>query len=291
MLGRALIVTSLAFQSSPAPAERPASPQPVAIVAAMAGSGSIKPTRGSSQPLSLYEWIRPDVIVEVAPQGSVELIMLDGRHYVLMGGARAKLSATTLTALRGSVTEAPAVPQLTLLAPIAGKAPRDAGAVRLRAPGIAKLNPCGPVVTRRDATVLQFAPVDAAAQYEIQVRTSDGQEVFARTIDKPPVAIPPGTLAGATTYVWTVRAIGNVPATRSEAQFTTLPDNVDTARRTFAAALPPEATGVLGGIDFHLGLLNEATEELTAAAKHSPGDAGVVREAAQVRAALAAACQ
>ena len=128
-------------------------------------------------------------------------------------------------------------------------------------------------------------------RYEIQVRDSTDQPVFSRTIDKPPVAIPAGLLAGGTDYVWTVRVVGGGVSARSEGGFKTLDSTVEAARRAFVGGLDPAAIGVLGGIDFHLGLLNEAVAELTAAAERAPGDAAADGAARRARAALANACQ
>jgi hypothetical protein len=291
MLGHALALASLLLQSPRGVAEPSPSPQPVAIVSAIEGGAWTRPKTGSRKPLTLYDWLEADVVVELAPQARVDLIMIDGRRYALGGGARAKLSSTSLTALQGSVKEEPPVPRLTFLAPIAGKAPDEAGAVRLRARSIAKLNPCWTILTLPDETVLRFEPVEGASQYEIQVRTDTDQQVFSRTIDKPPVAIPTGLLAGGTDYVWTVRVAGRGPSARSEGGFKTLDSTVEAARRALVTGLDPAAIGVLGGIDFHLGLLNEAVAELTAAAERAPGDTAAEGAARRARVALANACQ
>jgi hypothetical protein len=288
MLGHLLAVAPLLLQSAPHVA---VSPQPVAIASAIKGSAWILPKAGWRQPLTLYDWVKADTVVDVAAGARLELIMIDGRRYALGGGARAKLSSTSLTTLRGPVSQESTMPALISLAPIAGKAPRAVGAVRVRGRGIAKLNPCDTVLTLHDETVLRFDPVGGASQYEIEVRSSDDRQVFARTIDQPPLAIPPGVLAAGTDYVWTVRAEGAVPPARSEGRFTTLDSSVEAARRAFASALDPAASGLLGGIDVHLGLLNEAIVELAAAAQRAPGDAAAEGAAKRARAALATACQ
>jgi hypothetical protein len=264
--------------------------QPVAIVSSIEGSAWIQPKTGPRRPLALYDWVSADAVVEVGDIGRLELIMIDGRRYRLNGGAGAMLSATSLSPLRGSVTQESAMPKLVALAPIAGNAPRAAGAVRIRGRTIVNMNPCDAVRTLRDETVLRFNPVDGASRYAIEVRTAADEQVFARTVTEPRLAVPAGTLAAGTDYFWVVRTEGVDPPAQSESRFTTLDSAAETARRAFASALEPAAGGLLGGIDVHLGLLNEAVAELTAAAQRAPRDAAVGEAAKRARAALAATC-
>jgi hypothetical protein len=288
MLGLGFVVSLLVAEPTRVVSE---AQQPVAIVSAIDGSALTKTTKGSSTPLALYDWLLPETRVELAPGARVELIMIDGRRFILTDRAKANVLATTITTSQGSIKEAPPGPQLTLLAPIAGNPPRAAGAVRLRALSIAKLNPCQGVLTLRDETVLRFEPVRDAPGYDVDVRSSRDQPVFSRTIDNPPLAIPPGVLAGGTEYVWSVRVAGAIGAGKSEGRFRTLDDRVEAARRAVASSPDAAAQGLLGGIDFHLGLLNEAIAELTAAALRVPGDAAAEGAASRARTALADACK
>lgn len=288
ILGPVIGVASLLLQSPPAAAP---SPQPVAIVSAIKGSAWIVPKSGARQLLTLYDWIREDGVVDVAAQGRLELIMIDGRRYALGGGARARLATSSLTTLRGSVTQEPAMPRLVSLAPIAGETPGATGAVRLRGRSVARLNPCEAVVTLRDQTVLRFDPVEGASHYDVEVRTTNDEPVFARTVDQPPLAIPPGVLAAGMGYVWTVRTAGVMPPAKSEARFMTLDRGAEAAREAFASSLDPATSGLLGGIDFHLGLLNEAISELAAADQRTPRDSAAEQAAERARLALAAACK
>ena len=127
------------------------------------------------------------------------------------------------------------MPQLRLLAPIAGKPPDAAGAVRLRAAGITKLNPCQGVVTLRDQTILRFQPVTGASQYDVEVRSLNDHQIFSRAIERAPLAIPAGVLAAGKEYVWRVRVAGGVTPVKSEGRFRTLDGSVETARQAFAA--------------------------------------------------------
>jgi hypothetical protein len=283
----AVIVASLVLQSSAGVA---ASPQPVAIVSVINGSAWTRATSGTRQPLSLYDWVTPGAVLDVAPPARVEIIMIDGRRYTLGGGARAKVSSTGLTTQRGPVTQESAVPRLVSLAPIAGKTPRAAGALRLRGPSVAKLNPCETVLTLRDETMLRFDPVEGATSYDIEVRDTTDRQVLARTIERPPLAVPAGVLLAGTEYVWKVQTVGAVPSATSERAFTTLDSAAETARRGFVSAIDPASRGLLGGIDFHLGLLNESIAELTAAAERAPRDRAAQRAADRARLALATAC-
>jgi hypothetical protein len=289
-------VTSLAFatsllllQESRAVVSPP--PQLVAIVSALKGSAWLQSTTGVRQPLALYDWVASSTIVNVAENGHVELIMMDGHRYSLNGGVRAKLSPAAPTAIRGSVTQEPALPQIVSLAPIAGRTPRTVGAVRVRGRPIAKLNPCASAVTLRERTVLMFDPVQDASQYEVEVRTIADGPVLTQTIERPPLAIPAGVLTAGAQYVWTVKTVGADPPARAEARFTTLDASAESARAALASALDPAGAGLLGGVDLHLGLLNEAVLELTAAAARFPQDDAVERAAKRAQATLANACQ
>ena len=264
--------------------------QPVAIVSSIEGGAWIQAKAGARKPLALYDWISADAMVEVADVGRLELILIDGRRYRLNGGAGATVSSTSLSPLRGSVTQESAMPKLVALAPIAGSAPRAAGAVRIRGRTIANMNPCDSVRTLRDATVLRFDPVAGVSRYEIEVRAAGDEEVFAGTATEPMLAVPAGVLAAGSEYFWFVRTQGVDPPAQSESRFTTLDGDAESARRTFASELDPSAGGLLGGIDVHLGLLNEAVAELTAAAQRAPRDAAVGEAAKRARATLAAAC-
>jgi hypothetical protein len=288
ILGPVIAVSSLLLQSQPG---APPSPQPVAIVSAIKGSAWIVPKTGARQLLTLYDWSKEGGVVDVGPQGLLELIMIDGRHYALAGGARARLTSSSLTTLRGSVTQEPAMPRLVSLAPIAGETPGATGAVRLRGRSVARLNPCEAVVTLRDETVLRFDPVEGASHYDVEVRTTNDEPVFARTVDQPPLAIPPGVLSAGTGYVWTVRTGDTMPPAKSEARFMTLDRGAEAAREAFASSLDPSTSGLLGGIDFHLGLLNEAISELAAANQRAPQNSAAEQAAQRAHVALAAACK
>ena len=192
MLGHALAVASLLLQSPVGVAQPSASPQPVAIVSAIEGGAWTRPKTGSRKPLALYDWLESDAVVELAPKARVDLIMIDGRRYaprrrrarealvdVADGAARfhqrgAARAAVDLPGCR-SPARRPARPVPCGCVPEVSR-----GSTR-----------AGHVLTLPDETVLRFEPVEGASQYEIQVRDSTDQQVFSRTIDRPPVAIPP----------------------------------------------------------------------------------------------------
>jgi len=287
MLARALTV-ALLLQSAPGAR---AAPEPVAIVSALQGNASVQSTARGKRPAVLYDWLEPNAVVDVAPGARLELILIDGRRYALAGGASARVSGTSLTTVRGGVTAESSMPRLVSLAPIGGDAPKVAGAVRVRGQTVTKLNPGEGMRTLRDETVLRFDLVDGAARYVIDVRTRDEEQVFTRTIERPPLAIPAGVLAAGAEYVWTVRADGPIPPAKSEGRFTTLDAEAEAARHALASALDPGASGLLGGIDLHLGLLNESIAELTSAAERAPAKAEVDAAVKRAHAALTAACQ
>jgi hypothetical protein len=283
------VVVSLLVQTPTGSAKPAPAPELVAIVSALDGKmwAQGKPMRR----LALYDWLHVGTVIDLDAQAQAVLVMMDGRRYELGGGSRVELTATSATTLRGPVKEAAPVPQLASLAPIAGRAPKLSGAVRLRAATIPKLNPCYTVVTLRDATVLRFEPIAGASQYAIEVQSEDGQRVFAQTIERPPLAVPSGILSAGTNYIWTVRVTGDGPPARSEGRFHTLDAEAEAARISLASALDAAGSGLLGGIDMNLGLLNEAIAELTAAAERPPDNAAVRAAADRARAALAEACK
>jgi hypothetical protein len=264
-------------------------PAPVAIVSALEGSASIQEKRGQ-RPLALYDWVNGDVTVDVAAGGRLELTLIDGRRYALGAGARVKLSENTLTKVRGEVTEQSSLPQLLSLAPIAGPPPRAAGAVRVRGRGVSKLNPCESVRTLRDRTILRFQPIDGAVRYVVEVRDNADSRVFAATVDQSPVTIPPALLAAGAAYVWTVRTEGSIPPATSTSRFSTVDASVEAARGALASSSESTALGLLGGIDLHLGLLNEAVAELTTASERTPMDVATRAVLERARAALAGSC-
>ncbi len=268
-----------------------AAPPPVAIVSAFQGTASVQEKRGGPRPLALYDWVKADVTVDVAPAGRLELTLIDGRRYALGAGARVRLSAGTLTTVRGEVTEQAAMPPLISLAPIAGPPPRAAGAVRVRGKGVSKLNPCESVRTLRDQTILRFETIEGAVRYQVEVRDTADSRVFARTVAGPPVTIPSGVLASGTEYVWTVRTEGNIPPATSTARFWTLETSAEVARLSLSSSSDVAVVGLLGGVDFHLGLLNEAIAELTVASQRASQETATVAVLERARAALAASCQ
>lgn len=284
-----LVVVSL--MQAPSGTAKPATPtELVAIVSALEGKiwAQAKPSRRT---LALYDWLHAGTVIDLDADARAVLIMMNGKRYELGGGSRVQLTETSATTLRGPVREAAPVPQLSSLAPIAGRAPKLSAAVRLRAVSIPKLNPCYTVVTLRDATVLRFEPIAGASQFAIEVQTDDGQRVFAQTIERPPIAMPAGVLKAGIDYIWTVRVAGDGPPARSEGRFHTLDAEAEAARSSLAGALDPAGSGLLGGIDLNLGLLNEAIAELTAAADRDQGNAAARAAAERARRALAETCK
>ena len=71
----------------------------------------------------------------------------------------------------------------------------------------------------------------------------------------------------------------------------TLDGGAEAARGAFASSLDPATSGLLGGIDFHLGLLNEAISELAAAEQRTPGDRTAEQATERARLTLATACK
>jgi hypothetical protein len=287
MLGHALTV-ALLLQSSPG---GKAAPVPAAIVSALQGNAWVQSKARGKRRAMLYDWLELDAVVDVAADARLELIMIDGHRYALAGGASARVSATSVTKLKGIVTTESSIPALVSLAPIAGGAPKTSGAVRVRGQTVTQLNPCEGVRTLRDETVLSFDPVEGAARYVIDVRNRDDEQVFTRSIDGPPLAIPAGVLAAGTEYTWTVRADGPIPPAKSENRFATLDAGAEAARRALVSTLDPAANGLLGGIDLHLGLLNESIAELTLAAQRAPDDTEAHAAVKRAHAALAAVCK
>jgi len=284
-------VVIVSLLQAPSGTAKPASPPELAaIVSALEGKmwAQGKPARRT---IALYDWLHAGTVLDLDAEARATLIMMDGRRYELGGGSRVQLTAKSATTLRGPVKETAPVPELASLAPIAGRAPKLSAAVRLRAVSIPKLNPCYTVVTLRDATVLRFEPIAGASQFAIEVQTDDGRRVFAQTIERPPLAVPAGLLSPGTDYIWTVRVTGDGPPARSEGRFHTLDAEAEAARASLAGSLDPAATGLLGGIDLNLGLLNEAIAELTAASERDPSNAAARAAADRARSELATACK
>ena len=88
-----------------------------------------------------------------------------------------------------------------------------------------------------------------------------------------------------------MRADGPIPPAKSEGRFATLDASAEAARRALAARLNPAAIGLLGGIDLHLGLVNESIAEFTLAAQRAPDDTEAHAAVKRAHAALAAFCK
>ena len=120
--------------------------------------------------------------------------------------------------------------------------------------------------------MLRFEPIAGASHFAIESRLTTAARV-AQTIERPPIAMPAGVLKAGIDYIWTVRVAGDGPPAQSEGRFHTLDAEAEAARSSLAGALDPAGSGLLGGIDLNLGLLNEAIAELTAAADRNQGNA------------------
>jgi predicted Zn-dependent protease len=134
-----------------------------------------------------------------------------------------------------------------------------------------------------DAVTLSFTSRTDTSVCNILLEDDNGIVLLNLKTTSSKLAVPQETLKPGSSYHWRVRtadAIGTV--TQGAADFVTLSAEAIDQRVAFAKAvkLSPEnaaALALMGDVDLRLGLVREAQNELSAALKLNPEDAGVRR--------------
>jgi hypothetical protein len=276
----------LPFNSAVAGAR--SSMRPVALVFSLQGEATRKAPAQRWRPLRLFERLSAGTIVEVRPGSRLALAFANGHLYELGERSRATLGADDLAARSGPVRALPSAPLLPVF-PIAEEenAGGNCGATIVRGESIQGLYPCGGAATFAAATVLRFAPVDGAGKYRIEVQDLDGALVFATETTDSSVHLPSEVLQPGRSYSWKVRTVERAGpvAEGGEARFVTLPARLAEARealrRSIAAMGDPASLALLAEVDRSLGLRREARDELQAALRAAPEDAGLAASLAR----------
>jgi hypothetical protein len=266
----------------------------VAMVESLTGQASVQsPDSRARVPIAGLEWLTAGAIIEVGDKSTVHIILLNGRRYELHSRAKATIAAESLTNTRGSVRELKPVPPLPQFAPIADNSAGTSAAVRVRgAVEIRNLYPRQGMAALADGAMLSFSSVPEAASYEVDVTSQLGERIARYSTADTSLKIPAGTLRPGSRYAWRVRALGPAGMVgQGTASFTTISEQDAARRAEFVKALEKIATvpppALLGDIDFRLGLLREAQQELETALRLKPEDPAIQHALELVQAALA----
>jgi hypothetical protein len=282
-----VLLSLLPFGASAAGARRPT--RPVAIVNSLQGEATRQAPRKERRPLHLFEHLAAGTIVEVRPGSTLALAFVNGRRYELGERSKATLGQGDLAARSGPVRTLPKVPPLPIVSAIAEDedAGGSAGAISVRGQRITGLYPGGGASTLAGATVLRFAPVEGVGTYRIEVRDRDGAVVFEKESGDVSVPLSGAALRPGMSYRWEVRAVDpEGPVAEGAAGFETLPARLAEEREALRKAV--EAIGdaaslaLLAEVDRSLGLWSEARDELRAAVRAAPEDAGLAAALARL---------
>lgn len=235
---------------------------PVAIVAGLSGHASVRADGDLARPLRLFDRLAVGATVETRDDGDVLLVFRGGERARIGRASGARVAATRLTPLRGTVTPLAPVSPVPIVAPV-----RAAGtaitAVRIRTGGIAVRGPAHGVTTLPDQTVLHFEPVATAARYEVEIEAPDATVVYRAESGTSPVAVPAGVLQPGRDYRWLVRTRGATGFVLSgEGHFSTLAHEAGAGRERLRASLGAidGAAALLAEVDWTLGLWPEALQ-------------------------------
>lgn len=261
-----------------------ASGQEPAVVESISGHATIiAPGARAKVAISSYDLLIAGTTIEVGAGSRLTLFFWNGRHYELGAGAKSTVASDTLTHMAGPVRQLESLPPISKPAPIAKNSATGFAAPSIRGPKIQNLSPRNGVAELPDAVTLSFTSLTEASIYNILLEDDNEIALLNLKTTSPNLAVPPGTLKPGSSYHWRVRtvdAIGTV--TQGSADFVTLPAEAIDQRAAFAKAvkLSPEnaaALALMGDVDLRLGLIREAQDELSAALKLNPEDAGVRR--------------
>ena len=254
----------------------------VAMVESLKGQVTIRlPGATTDIVASGLEWLPAGTAVEVHRESSATLILINGHHYELRGGAKATVTADGLSRTTGLVRELKALPPIPKFVPIVDDAESVPGAVRFRGPNDPQdLYPRAGAAALASSLKLLFSPVRDASAYDVTLEDEAGQPLLSERTASTSLAVPPDKLRDGAHYSWHVRAIGSAGVLgQGAAEFVTLSREDIEQRTHFAQALAgvPEASrlALLADVDLRLGLIAEARAEFQAALRLNPSDAAI----------------
>jgi hypothetical protein len=262
------------------PSAAPSLPAPVAILYSLTGEVSRTDPGQRPRAAKLFDLLPAGTTLEAGSGSRASLAFASGLRWMLGGGggrARITLGKTGLAGHSGDVQSLAKLPRLPRLLPIRKEdhAGQSAGAVTIRGERITGLYPARGATAVAGAVVLRFQPVGGTERYRIEVRDEEGRIVYAAETAVPALTLPSGSVRPGAVYLWNVCTVDRAgPVARGEAELTTL--NAETARareelRQLAEkAQGDELTILLAGLDWELGLLAEAREELRSALRAAP---------------------
>jgi hypothetical protein len=280
----------------------PAFGKPAAVVASLTGDASaFSPSARAAAAIHALDWLDAGVRIEVHPKSTLRLIMVSGRAYELGEGAKATLSADTLTAFNSQVRELKSLPPIPRVPAIATTAADVPGATAIRGGSRVKNLYPHHAAAIASHVKLRFESLPDASSYTVTLEDDEGNALLRVSTPATSVEVPADALKPASHYSWRVRAFGDSGVLgEGGAQFVTLStDDID-RRAAFRSALsiddaatrPEDAVmrlALIAGVDQQIGLLSEACDEFQTALGLRPSDPVVQRALAGAQAALAAA--
>jgi hypothetical protein len=269
-----------------------------AIVSELRGSATVREDGKPERVVQLYDWVAERATLSVAKRSRVVLVLATGERFELAENARVTILRSGLP-ISPTVRMLPAVSPIPVVPPIASSTEGGSGtnampravsaAVRIRGSSFGNLYPSGNT-TIADQTTLRFDGPKAASTFRITVNDEKGTPIFDAKTGEGHVVVPPGVLQADRTYAWSVTVADDSVSAEAEATFQTLPASTVDARGSFVASLRNDSVrdlALLARIDERLGLLNEARDELSAAAKQAPDDRQLRRMLARLNERLA----
>jgi hypothetical protein len=288
-----LAAASFFLSLLPAPTVAAASQEAVAIVYQLTGEAHSAVPGRPAKAVHLFDHLPAGIALEVAPGAHLALAFMTGLRFELGGRSRVTLGLAGLASRAGLVRDLASVSPMPHVSPIAtrdhpGSRP---GGIRLRGGRIEGLYPHRGTTTLAKEVLLNFHPVAGVQGYRIEVRDRQGDKVFGVDVASPPLKLPSEALKPGAGYRWTVRTLGSTcGVARGEAELVTLSEadtEVREISRKVLTAEGPASLPLLAEIDFSLGLLVEAREDLRTALSAKPGDPALRDALAEVEARLA----
>ena len=254
---------------------------PVAIVAALSGSGTLHAS-GASAELRLFDRLAVGDVVSLAADATAVVAFVNGNRFEVQGGGTVTVGQVELQTERGVVNALKPVGTVPAVAaiPAAHSPGRRSGAIRVRSGSlwgaeVENLYPRDGAASLACATKLTFTSVVSATEYRVDVEDELGETVFQAETRSPEVIIPGGVLKPDTEYYWRVRTVGRrLDGGRGEALFVTLSAENAAAREAIRQRVEAEggdgALLLLAEVDRSLGLYREACETLVRAGAGDP---------------------
>jgi hypothetical protein len=262
----------------------------VAVVASLSPPATTHRPGGIATPLSSFDWLSRDSIIELGGGASATLIFQNGHRYELRGVAKATIKADGLAQVSGAVQDLSPLQPMPKFVPLPGGETASL-AVRFRGSNeIHNLYPHAGNSALPSRVKLQFSAVPGARTYDISL-DEDGDIILSLRDPSTSVNVPSDLLKAGAHYSWSVRAIGDSGVlAEAAAEFTTISQAGLQERAVFADALKgmddASRLALMGAVDFRLGLIAEAGEEFEAAQRLKRGDPALQRWADLARTAL-----